>query len=96
MKRKSTKASPVKAGGTTAANLAARFADGDEVLDYFDVTRARVTHGGARPGAGRKAAGKLRKTVKLSPSAIRRFLAYGRRHRLPDFSAALELASADL
>jgi hypothetical protein len=35
----------------------------------------------------------LQKTVKLSPQAIRRFQAYARRERLPDFSAALEAAS---
>ena len=48
-------------------------------IDYF---------GGLRVGAGRKALGKLRKTVKLSHDAIRRFHAYAKRKRLPDFSAA--------
>lgn len=80
-------------GQTTAANLESRFARGRDVLDYFDVARAVVTHGGARPGAGRKPTGKLQKTVKLSPGAIRRFQAYARRKKLPDFSAALEAAS---
>ena len=54
-------------GTTTAANLEARFAAGRDVLDYFDPARAVVTHGGARPGAGRKPLGKQPKTVKLSP-----------------------------
>jgi hypothetical protein len=93
MKKHATKSSLAKAG-TTAANLEGRFAAGKDVLDYFDATQAVVTHGGARPGAGRKPTGKLRKTVKLSPAAVRRFSAYGRRHKLPDFSAALESASA--
>lgn len=92
MKKQATKISLAKAG-TTAANLEARFAAGKNVLDYFDTSRAVVSHGGVRRGAGRKPAGKLRKTVKLSPAAVRRFQAYRRRHRLPDFSAALEAAS---
>jgi len=78
---------------TTAANLEARFDAGRRVLDYFDPARAVVTHGGARPGAGRKPLGRLPKTVKLSPGAIRRFEAYARRKKLPHFSAALEAAS---
>jgi hypothetical protein len=78
---------------TTAANLESRFDAGRGVLDYFDPARAVVTHGGARPGAGRKALGKKPKTVKLSPGAIRRFEAYARRKKLPHFSAALEAAS---
>ena len=90
MKKLSSKHSSAK---TTASNLESRFASGRDVLDYFDVARAVVTHGGARPGAGRKPTGKLQKTVKLSPQAIRRFQAYARRKRLPDFSAALEAAS---
>lgn len=90
MKKLSSKNSSAK---STAANLESRFASGRDVLDYFDVARAVVTHGGARPGAGRKPTGKLQKTVKLSPQAIRRFQAYARRERLPDFSAALEAAS---
>ena len=36
-----------------------------------------------RPGAGRKPVGKLRKTVKLSPGAVRRFQAFARRRKLP-------------
>ena len=95
MKKLSSKNSSAKTN-TTAANLEARFDAGKDVLDYFEVSRAVVTHGGARPGAGRKPAGKLRKTVKLSPAAMRRFQAYARRKKLPDFSAALEAASAAL
>jgi hypothetical protein len=94
MKKLSTKNSSAKA--TTATNLEARFDAGADVLDYFDVARAVHTHGGMRAGAGRKPAGKLRKTVKLSPAAVRRFQSYARRHKLRDFSAALEAASSTL
>ncbi len=91
MKKNSSKNSRLKA--TTAANLEARFDAGRRVLDYFDPARAVVTHGGARPGAGRQPLGRQPKTVKLSPEAIRRFEAYARRNKLPHFSAALEAAS---
>lgn len=95
MKKHSSKSSSARTR-TTATNLAARFDAGKDVLDYFDVTRAVVSHGGARPGAGRKPAGKLRKTVKLSPEAVRRFKAYAQRKKLPNFSAALEAVSSAL
>jgi hypothetical protein len=91
MKKPSAKTS--RRAPTTAANLEARFESGRAVLDYFDPGRAVLTHGGARPGAGRKSLGKRPKTVKLSPAAIRRFEAYARRKKLPHFSAALEAAS---
>lgn len=91
MKKSSSKNS--RAEATTTANLETRFDAGRPVLDYFDPARAVVTHGGARPGAGRKPLGRLPKTVKLSPGAIRRFEAYARRKKLPHFSAALEAAS---
>jgi len=91
MKKNSSKDSRREA--TTPGNLEARFEAGKSVLDYFDHARAVVTHGGARPGAGRKSLGKRPKTVKLSPGAIRRFEAYARRKKLPHFSAALEAAS---
>ena len=90
MKKTSSRNSLAK---TTASSLESRFTSGRDVLDYFDVARARVTHGGARQGAGRKPTGKLQKTVKLSPQAIRRFQAYADRENLPSFSAALEAAS---
>jgi hypothetical protein len=95
MKKLSSKNSSVK-NRTTAGNLEGRFDAGKDVIDYFDVARAIVTHGGARSGAGRKHAGKLRKTVKLSPAAVRRFQAYARREKLPNFSAALEAVSSAL
>jgi len=95
MKKLSSKNYTAKTN-TTAANLEARFDAGKDVLDYFDASRAIVTHGGARPGAGRKPVGKLRKTVKLSPAAVRRFQAYAQRKKLPNFSAALEAASSAL
>jgi len=56
MKRRSSKNSLTKSA-TTARNLETRFGDGRDVLDYFDASRAVVTHDGARPGAGRKPAG---------------------------------------
>ena len=62
MKKLSSENSSVK-NRSTAGNLEGRFDARKDVLDYFDVARAMVTHGGARPGAGRKHAGKLRKTV---------------------------------
>jgi hypothetical protein len=95
MKKLSSKNSLAKAT-TSARNLETRFDAGKDVLDYFDVSRAVVTHGGARPGAGRKPAGKLRKTVKLSPEAVHRFQIFARRKKLPNFSAALEAASSVL
>lgn len=73
---------------TTAANLESRFEAGKDVLDYFDASRAIVTRGGAPPGAGRKSTGKVRKTVKLSPEAFRRYQAYARRKKLPNYRRA--------
>jgi hypothetical protein len=72
MKRNSSINSSTKTV-TTDATLEARFDAGEDVLGYFDTAKAQVTHGGTRLGAGRKATGKLRKTVKLSPQAVRRF-----------------------
>ena len=95
MKNKSTKRQSASSA-TTSANLEARFAAGEDVLDYFDASRAVVSHGGARLGAGRKPTGKMRKTVKLSPAAVNRFKAYARLKKLPSFSAALEAASNNL
>ena len=95
MKKNSSINSSTKAV-TTDVNLETRFDAGEDVLDYFDTAKARVTRGGARPGAGRKATGKLRKTVKLSPQAVRRFEKYARLKKLPNFSAALEAASSAL
>lgn len=79
----------------------------DAQIDFSDqpeITAVIITaghaqttgHGGARSGAGPKSLGKLRKTVKLSPAAIRRFQAYAKRKPLPDFSAALQAASGTL
>lgn len=90
MKKTSSRNSLAK---TSAASLEPRFTSGRDILDYFDVARAMVTHGGARQGSGRKPTGKLQKTVKLSPQAIHRFQAYADRENLPNFSAALEAAS---
>lgn len=95
MKKSSSKSSYAEAK-TTAANLESRFEAGKDVLDYFDTTRAIVTHGGARNGAGRKPSGKVRKTVKLSPEAVRRYQAYARRKKLANFSDALEAVASNL
>ena len=95
MKKSSSKGSSAETR-TTAANLESRFEAGKDVLDYFDASRAIVTHGGARPGAGRKPTGKVRKTVKLSSEAVRRYQAYARRKNLPNFSAALEAAASEV
>jgi len=89
------------------AQLAALAAKPDSAIDFSDqpdITAADIAaghyrlvgRGGARVGAGRKPTGKLRKTVKLSPAAIRRIEAYARRRGLPDFSAALEEAALTL
>jgi hypothetical protein len=95
MKKQSTKR-PSTSTATTSVNLEARFEAGEDVLDYFDVSRAVVSHGRTRQGAGRKPTGKMRKTVKLSPAAVNRFKAYARLKKLPSFSAALEAVSYNL
>lgn len=95
MKKRSTKRQSASTS-TTSANLEARFEAGEDILDYFDVSRVVISHGGARQGAGRKPTGKMRKTVKLSPAAVNRFKAYARLKKLPSFSAALEAASNNL
>jgi|GEM_PF-3251244 len=71
------------------------FSDQPEITDEAIAGgRVRVVgRGGKRAGAGRRALGKTRKTVKLSRVAVRRLEAYARRHRLPHFSAAIEAAS---
>lgn len=95
MKKSSSNSSPAVTR-TTSRNLERRFATGRSVLDYFDASRVVVTHGGRRSGSGRKAEGRLRKTVKLSPEAIRRVEAFARRRKLASFSAALEAAALAL
>jgi hypothetical protein len=86
------------------ARLARLAAKTDAEIDFSDqpeVTEAAIEkgdfrvigRGGKRAGAGRRALGKTRKTVKLSPLAVRRLEAYARRHKLPHFSAAIEAAS---
>lgn len=78
---------------TDAANLEARFDAGEDVSDYFDLSRAKLSHGGVRPGAGRKPTGKQRKVIKITPDAIERFQAFAKRRNLASFSAAVEEAS---
>src|SRR5690606_32233667 len=67
------------------------FSDQPEISDEaIAAGRFRVVgRGGKRAGAGRRPLGKTRKTVKLSPAAVRRLEAYARRHKLPHFSAAI-------
>lgn len=71
------------------------FSDQPEITDaaLADGTYRVVGRGGKRAGAGRRALGKTRKTVKLSSAAVHRLEAYARRHNLPHFSAAVEAAS---
>lgn len=71
------------------------FSDQPEITDDAITSRRLrvVGRGGKRAGAGRRALGKTRKTVKLSPVTVRRLEAYARRHKLPHFSAAIEAAS---
>jgi hypothetical protein len=95
MKKNSTKKLS-SSTATRSSNLETRFDADEDVLDYFDASRAVVSHGGARQGAGRKPTGKMRKTVKLSPAAVNRFKAYARLNKLSSFSAALEAASNHL
>jgi hypothetical protein len=86
------------------ARFAALAAKSDSQIDFSDQPEISATdiasgryrivgRGGARAGAGRKPLRKQRKTVKLTPAAVRRFQAYARRNKLPHFSAALEAAS---
>lgn len=97
----------VRAQSITAAEqarLAALAARPDSEIDFSDQEEITpeaiaagnyriVGRGGARLGAGRKPTGKLRKMVKLSPQAVKRFQAYAQRKKLPHFSDALEAAS---
>ena len=71
------------------------FSDQPEITDA-DIKSGRVRivgRGGKRIGAGRPSLGKARKSIKLSPGAIRRFETYARKNNLPHFSAAIEAAS---
>jgi hypothetical protein len=90
---------------TQNARLAKLAAKTDAEIDFSDqpeitddaVASGRfvvVGRGGKRAGAGRRALGKTRKTVKLSPVTVSRLEAYARRHKLPHFSAAIEAATA--
>ncbi len=96
------KARPLSAAAK--ARLAKLSAKSDAQIDFSDqpditdeeIAAGRVKvvgRGGKRPGAGRRALGKTRKTVKLSPATVNRLEAYARRHQLPHFSAAIEAAS---
>ena len=67
MKSNST---PKRNRPTTAENLEEKLAAGEDVLDYFDLTKAFVRHCGERVGAGRKPLGKIRKQVLLSAATV--------------------------
>ena len=54
---------------TTTQNLEAKFDQGADVLDFFEVTKPRW--GGDRVGAGRKSSGRIQYITRLSPSLIR-------------------------
>ena len=92
---------PSAADKARLAMLAAKPDAGIDFHDQPEITNAAIAaghfrgvgRGGRRVGAGRRALGKTRKTVKLSPAAVRRLEAYARRHKLPHFSAAIEAAS---
>lgn len=71
------------------------FSDQPEITDEA-IAKGQVRivgRGGKRPGAGRPSLGKTRKSIKLSPMAVRRLEDYARKHELPHFSAAVEAAS---
>ena len=80
---------------TTAENLEEKFDAGEDVLDYFDLDRAFVRHGGARAGAGRKSLGKIRKQVLLSEATVAKVNAIAAKWHL-SFSAAIETACLSL
>jgi hypothetical protein len=73
----------------TTDELERRFDAGENVLKFFDVTQAR-RRGGARAGAGRKALGKQRKMITLSPSSIRAIKAHYKGMGVKNFSDAIE------
>ena len=80
---------------TTAENLEEKFDAGEDVLDYFDLTKAVVRHGGARIGAGRKPLGKVRKQVLLSEAIVAKINAIAAKKNL-SFSGAVEKTCAAL
>jgi uncharacterized DUF497 family protein len=73
----------------SGAEFDRRFDDGEEMLRFMKV------RGGARPGAGRKDLGKIRKQIKLTPAAAERYRRFAKRRGL-NFSAAVEAASLTL
>ena len=93
MKSNSTKKKQMSP--TTAENLEEKFDAGEDVLDYFDLDRAFVRHGGARAGAGRKSLGKIRKQVLLSEAIVAKVNAIAAKRHL-SFSAAIETACLSL
>ena len=79
---------------TTKENLEEKFDAGEDVSDYFDLSKS-VVWGGKRKGAGRKPLGKVRKQVLLSAVAIAKIEAIAKKRRL-SFSAVLEEACAGI
>ena len=81
---------------TDTEHIAQRVFDaGEDVLDYFDLKRAFVRHGGARSGSGRKNLGKIRKQVLLSKAVVAKVDFIAKKKHL-SFSAAVETACAAL
>ena len=80
---------------TTSKNLETKFDSGEDVLDYFDLGRVVVRRGGARPGAGRKPLGKIRKQVLLTEAIVAKINRIAKK-RQESFSATVESACAHL
>ena len=80
---------------TTSKNLETKFDSGEDVLDYFDLGRVVVRRGGARPGAGRKPLGKIRKQVLLTEAIVAKINRIAKK-RQKSFSATVESACAYL
>ena len=72
-----------------------KFDSGEDVLDYFDLGRVVVRRGGARPGAGRKPLGKIRKQVLLTEAIVAKINRIAKK-RQESFSATVESACAHL
>jgi len=67
---------------TTTENLESRFDTGEDVLDYFDMKKAKW--GGARSGAGRKSGGRVQYTTRLSSTIIRAIKSRARKQKRPE------------
>jgi hypothetical protein len=68
---------------TNADNLETRFDAGEDVLDYFDLKKAKKW-GGARLGAGRKTGERVQYTTRLPASIIRAIKSRARKLKRPE------------